>query len=58
MLFRSIAQHLESVIPNLVETNDKGVKSVNYQGLIAFLIEAIKELSSKIDNLEKDKTNG
>ena len=53
-----IAQHLESVIPNLVETNDKGVKSVNYQGLIAFLIEAIKELSSKIDNLEKDQNNG
>ena len=41
-----IAQDLEKVLPELVsETN--GVKSVNYNGIIAVLIQAIKELSQK-----------
>ena len=41
-----IAQDLEKVLPELVsETN--GVKSVNYNGIIAVLIQAIKELNQK-----------
>ena len=47
-----IAQQIESIIPYLVETNDQGVKSVNYSGLIAFLIGAVKELSEKVEQLE------
>ena len=46
-----IAQEIEQILPHLVQETD-GIKSVNYSGLIGYLIEAIKELSDKIDNLE------
>lgn len=49
-----IAQELEKVIPELVTIhNDK--KSVNYDGLIGVLIEAIKELKQEIDDLKSQK---
>jgi len=44
-----IAQDIEKVIPQLVNEFD-GVKNVNYDGIIAFLIEAIKELNKKLEN--------
>ncbi len=44
-----IAQELENVLPQLVADTDP--KSVNYSGLIAILIEAIKEQQSQIDDL-------
>ena len=46
-----IAQEIEQILPHLVQETD-GIKSVNYSGLIGYLIEAIKDLSDKIDNLE------
>lgn len=46
-----IAQRLEEILPELVVTQD-GVKSVNYLGLIAFLINAVKELDSRVQQLE------
>lgn len=46
-----IAQEVEQVLPELVNTDDKGMKSVNYAGLVAPLIEAVKELSHKMDEL-------
>jgi hypothetical protein len=45
-----IAQEIEKIIPEVVETNNDGIKNVNYLGLIGVLIEAIKELNKKIDN--------
>ncbi|WP_439557594.1 tail fiber domain-containing protein [Dyadobacter sp.] len=39
-----IAQEVESVFPELVETDKDGFKSVNYIGLIPHLLEAVKEL--------------
>ena len=50
-----IAQELEKVIPDLVTTDDKGNKSVNYNGLFGFLINAIKEQQKQIDDLKKNK---
>ena len=47
-----IAQHLEKILPDLVDTNDDGVKSVNYNGLIAFLVETVKEMDKRITELE------
>ena len=47
-----IAQELEEILPDLV-SNAGGHKSVNYNGLIGFLIEAVKELSDRVDELEK-----
>lgn len=39
-----IAQDVERVFPELVKTNDSGLKSVSYLGLIAPIIESIKDL--------------
>jgi hypothetical protein len=41
-----IAQELQKVFPELVSKNENGL-SINYNGLIGVLIEAIKELSYK-----------
>ena len=47
-----IAQELETILPELVK-GEEGDKSVNYSGLIAVLIEAVKELSARVEELEK-----
>lgn len=49
-----IAQEVEEIYPEFVHTNDEGFKSVNYAQMTAVLIEAIKELNQKVDNLEKE----
>ncbi len=46
-----IAQEVEAVYPELVQTDADGYKSVEYGNLVAPIIEAIKELATKIDNL-------
>ena len=47
-----IAQELEQILPHLVDTSEDGIKSVNYAGIIAYLIEAVKDLGIKVKNLE------
>jgi hypothetical protein len=47
-----IAQYIEQVLPHLVDTSDNGTKSVNYSGLIAYLLETVKELDARIKHLE------
>jgi hypothetical protein len=49
-----LAQDIEKVFPELVVEN-KGVKSVNYQGLVPVLINALKEQQSEIDELKKQE---
>jgi hypothetical protein len=46
-----IAQELEKVLPHLVSTSEEGMKSVNYAGLTAYLLSAVKELSSKVGKI-------
>lgn len=41
-----IAQEIEAVYPELVETDEAGLKSVAYGNLVAVLWEAVKELSA------------
>ena len=56
-----IAQEVEPIIPHLVSTTNtehKGeiipdFKSLSYTGIIPYLIGSIKELSVKVDSLEK-----
>ena len=49
-----IAQEVEELLPELIsERTDTGTKSVNYNGLVGVLIEAVKELSVRVDELEK-----
>lgn len=46
-----IAQELEKVLPELIVEGE--YKSVNYNGLIGVLIEAVKELSNEVEELKK-----
>ena len=51
-----IAQQVEKILPEVVETNTDGLKAVNYSGLIGVLIEAIKDQQREI-NILKEKLN-
>lgn len=51
-----IAQDIEGVLPELVK-NSNGTKTVNYNGLIGVLIEAIKEQQRQIEELKKQINN-
>jgi hypothetical protein len=48
-----IAQDILEVIPEVVTEDKDGYLSVSYGNIVALLIEGIKELSNKVDNLEK-----
>jgi len=45
-----IAQELQEVLPELVHGNDP--KTVNYNGIVGVLIEAIKELKAEVEELK------
>ena len=47
-----IAQELESIAPNCVTTNARGVKTVDTDELFWYMLNAIKELSTKVTALE------
>ena len=47
-----VAQELEQVLPHLVHTDDEGMKSVAYNGLIAYLIEEVKALRAEVEALK------
>jgi ribonuclease PH len=47
-----IAQEVEEVVPDVVNTNGEGIKSVKYGNLVGVLIEAIKEQQTQIDELK------
>ena len=48
-----IAQEVEEVLPEIVETREDGHKAVKYDRMVALLIEAIKEQQKQIDELRK-----
>jgi hypothetical protein len=51
--FGVIAQDVEKVLPELISVrSDTRTKSVNYNGLIGVLIEAVKNLSKRVNELE------
>jgi hypothetical protein len=47
-----IAQDLEKIIPEVVQTDENGEKYVNYDGIIPYLVESIKEQQQLIQNLQ------
>lgn len=49
-----IAQDVEEVFPELVYTDEQGMKSVAYPNLVGLLIEATKEQQKQIDALKKE----
>ena len=48
-----IAQEVEQHLPQVVSTDDNGIKSISYGNVAALLVEAIKELNQKIEDLKK-----
>ena len=48
-----IAQEVEAVFPELVTTRDNGYKAVQYEKLTAVLLQAVKELTARVEELEK-----
>ena len=56
-----IAQEVQKIFPELVRADSKGYLSVNYVGLVPYLIESIKEQQDQIQQLQKEnieaKTN-
>lgn len=54
-----IAQEVEKIVPEIVNTTNDGIKVMNYQIFTALLAEAIKELNLKVEELEAViKSNG
>ena len=47
-----IAQEIEEVLPEAVTTRESGYKAVNYEKIVPLLIEAIKDLTNKVEKLE------
>jgi len=46
-----IAQEVEKVLPEVVQTDEKGIKSVAYGNMVGLLVEAIKDQQKQIDEL-------
>jgi hypothetical protein len=49
-----IAQEVEKVIPEVVKNNENDIKSVAYGNMVGLLIEAVKELTHKVDKLQSE----
>ncbi len=46
-----IAQEVQQVLPQLVQSNKDGKLTVNYDGLFGVVIEAVKELAAKLEGV-------
>ena len=47
-----IAQEVEAILPEVVDTDDDGYKSIQYSHIVPLLIEAIKDQQDMIDDLK------
>ncbi|MDD4236611.1 MAG: tail fiber domain-containing protein [Bacteroidales bacterium] len=52
-----IAQEVEETVPEVVNTNENGIKGIAYQDLVALLVEAIKELEAQLTTLRYEVDN-
>ena len=59
-----IAQEMEKIVPEVVKKNlidlgskdaDKKYKTIDYGKIVAVLVEAVKELTERVEELEGDK---
>ena len=49
------AQDVEKVLPDIVKNRPDGTKGINYLNMIAFLVEAVKDLKQELQELKKHK---
>lgn len=45
-----LAQDMENVLPDIVESNERGFKMINYIALVPILVKAVQELQTIVDN--------
>jgi hypothetical protein len=50
-----LAQDVEKIIPSAVTTRDDGFKAVDYKRIVPLLIESVKELTARVEELESQK---
>jgi hypothetical protein len=48
-----LAQEVQQLFPELVKADDKGFLSVNYVGLVPYLIQSVKEQQKKLDAMQQ-----
>ena len=53
-----IAQEIEEILPELVDTRENGYKAVKYDKLVSLLIEGIKDLSQQVEELKQKINKG
>lgn len=49
-----VAQEIDAIMPEIVKTRDSGFMAVRYERLIPLLVEGIKELTDKVDELQAE----
>ena len=47
-----IAQEVESILPQAVSNNADGYKSIDYSAVVGLLVQAIKQLNQKVEQLK------
>ena len=53
-----IAQEIETILPDVVEEQSTGVKTVNPDNMTWYLVNAVKELSTQIEELKAKLNEG
>ena len=48
-----IAQDVEAILPEAVGETGEGIKTIDYTGVVALLVQSIKELKAEVDELKK-----
>jgi hypothetical protein len=48
-----VAQDVEKVFPDAVSTGEDGYLRVDNHGLVGVLVEAVKELADRVEELER-----
>lgn len=49
-----LAQDIQKVLPELVQTNEKGVMAIDYTGFIPLIVESIKQMQQTIQDQQKE----
>lgn len=52
-----IAQEVEDIFPELVDTNEEGIKSLNYDGIVGLLVSGFNEQQILIEQLKETISN-
>jgi len=53
----TIAQEIETVLPQIIRTESTGVKQVNTDSMTWYLVNAVKELSAEVEELKQQLNN-